>query len=104
MFKFARIISIGIRILILLALTIPVCAQTSQTCPTKPQIQNATADQKFLDMMIHHQQMSIKMAQETLQASQSKDVKEVAEKIIEDSQESITDLQQIRRQLCGQYY
>lgn len=102
--RFLKLLSIGIRILILLCLTIPVCAQTPQTCPQAQQNQNIPAEQKFIDMMIHHQQMSIKMAQKELQTTQSKEIKEIAEEIIEDSQEAITDLQQIRRQRYGKYY
>lgn len=58
-------------------------------------------DQRFIDMMIPHHQGAVEMAQDAQQKAQHPEIKQLANKIINNQQKEIKQLQAWRKQWYG---
>lgn len=73
-----------------------------QGCPMMMQNPNLPFDQRYLNMMIMHQQMGINMSQNALQSAQHPELKQMAQKVINENTSQIQQMQAWRKQWYGQ--
>lgn len=56
-------------------------------------------DQRFLELMIAHHEGAVTMAEDELADGQNPQARELAQKIIDDQQAEITEMEQLRQNL-----